>query len=329
MSDGITVVAGASGELGGRVVRALLERGARVRAVVRRGGGPGRLAALRALGVEVVEVDFADAAGLVRACAGGDCVVSTLSGVRDAIVDAQKALLDAAVAAGVPRFIPSDYCIDYTTLSRGTNRNLDLRAEFRARLDRAPIAGTSILCGMFTDLLTGPAPVVLFPLRRVVYWGDADQLLDFTTMDDTAAFTAAAALDPSTPRVLRVAGEEVSARGLARAASEATGRRFRPLRAGGLGRLALLVRMARAVAPGRDVPFPPWQGMQYLHDMFSGRAKLAPLDDGRYPALRWTPVREVLAAHVAGDSGASAADTDAGDSRGRSAPPAAPSRRSA
>jgi nucleoside-diphosphate-sugar epimerase len=296
MGGGITVVAGASGDLGGRIVRALHDRGAHVRAIVRRGGDPTRLAGLRTLGVEVAEVEYGDAAGLARACARGACVVSALSGLRPVIVDAQAALLDAAVAAGVPRFVPSDYCIDYTTLPRGTNRNLDLRAEFRERLDAAPVAATSVLNGMFADLLTGPAPVVLFPLRRVVYWEDADQPLDFTTIDDTAAVTAEAALDPSAPRFLRIAGEEISARGLASAASEATGQRFRLLRAGGLGRLGLLITVARTVAPGRGETFPPWQGMQYLRDMFSGRAKLAPLDNARYPELRWTSVREVLAA---------------------------------
>ena len=35
--------------------------------------------------------------------------------------------------------------------------------------------------------------------------------------------------------------------------------------------------------------------MQYVHNMFSGRAKLEPLDNGRYPGMRWTTVREVLA----------------------------------
>jgi hypothetical protein len=67
-----------------------------------------------------------------------------------------------------------------------------------------------------------------------------------------------------------------TARGLAHAAGEATGRRFRLLRAGGLGRLDLLIRITRAVAPARDVTFPPWQGMQYLRDMAGGRTKLAP-----------------------------------------------------
>lgn len=35
--------------------------------------------------------------------------------------------------------------------------------------------------------------------------------------------------------------------------------------------------------------------MQYLHNMFTGRPKLTPLDNARYPHIRWTSVREVLA----------------------------------
>jgi nucleoside-diphosphate-sugar epimerase len=46
--------------------------------------------------------------------------------------------------------------------------------------------------------------LILFKLKRVLYWGNADQRMDFTTIDDTAAFTASAALDPSTPRFLRL-----------------------------------------------------------------------------------------------------------------------------
>ena len=32
-----------------------------------------------------------------------------------------------------------------------------------------------------------------------------------------------------------------------------------------------------------------------MRDMYGGQAKLEPLDNGRYPDLRWTSVREVLA----------------------------------
>lgn len=295
-SDTRIILAGATGDLGGRIARALLKRGAGVRAIVRPGSANDKVAALRKLGVSIVEADFQSIPDLVKACSGGSCVVSALSGLRNVIVNSQSALLQAAVEAGIPRFIPSDFAIDFNRLPSGSNRNLDFRREFGQLLDQAPIAATSVLNGMFADLLTGEAPFVLFRFKRVVYWEDADQPLDFTTIDNTAAFTAAAALDSSTPRYLRVAGEVLSAKGLKEAASQATGEEFRLLRAGGLGRLNTLIKITRAVMPKNDEVFPPWQGMQYMRDMFDGRGKLQPLDNDRYPDIRWTPVREVLSA---------------------------------
>ncbi len=296
MEPGIVVLAGATGDLGGRIARALRERGAGVRAIVRHGSSADNVEALRELGVEIAEVDFGSSPELIKACGGGSCVVSALAGLRDVIVRAQAPLLDAAIAAGVPRFIPSDFSIDFTKLRPGTNRNLDLRREFHQRLEGTAIAATSILNGMFAELLTGQAPYILFKLKRVVYWGDPDQEMDFTTKDDTAAFTAAAALDAATPRFLRIAGDQCSARELAGIASEVTGERFRLLRAGGLGTLGALIRITRSLLPRPGDLYPPWQGMQYMANMFSGRAKLAPLDNTRYPNMRWTSVRDVLAA---------------------------------
>jgi len=40
--------------------------------------------------------------------------------------------------------------------------------------------------------------------------------------------------------------------------------------------------------------------MQYMHNMYSGLAKLGPLDNERYPGIRWTRAREVLASRAAG-----------------------------
>jgi len=221
-------------------------------------------------------------------------VVAALAGLRDVIVDAQTLLLEAALAAGVQRFIPSDYCIDYTKLAPGNNRNLDLRREFRHRLDNTAIAATSVLNGMFTDLLTGQAPVILFDRKRVLYWGNADKLMDFTTLDDTAAYTAAAALDPVTPRFLRIAGDQISARGLSIVASEITGQEFKLLRPGGLGAFNVIIAIMRRLMPAHDNLYPPWQGMQYMRDMLSGDGKLTPLDNQRYSHVRWTTVRDFL-----------------------------------
>jgi nucleoside-diphosphate-sugar epimerase len=296
MDNEIIILAGASGSLGGRITRAILKRGAMVRALVRRNSAPDRIEELQKRGAVVTEVDFNSVPEVSEACRGGSCVVSALSGLREVIVETQTRLLDAAVKAGVPRFIPSDYSIDFTKLPLGTNRNLDLRREFHARLDLAPIEATSVLNGMFTDLLTGQAPVILFKLRRVVYWEDADQPLDFTTMDDAAEFTAAAALDSSTPRFLRIAGDQISARGLVDTVSEVTGKKFRLLRAGGLKRLEKMIKITRAIFPQPRAIYPPWQGMQYMYNMSTGLPKLTPLDNHRYPGMCWTTVRNFLSA---------------------------------
>ncbi|KQP91900.1 NmrA family NAD(P)-binding protein [Methylobacterium sp. Leaf117] len=289
-ADAQTVaLAGIGGDLGGRIAAALVARGVQVRALVRSGS------TVPVPGVTAVSVDYADAAALVAACRGADCVVSALNGLEPVILDAQGRLLDAAVAAGVPRFIPSDFSLDFTGTQPGDNRNLDLRRAFMARVDRTPIRATSILNGAFADLLTGDAPIVLQRPRKVLYWGDADQLFDFTTKDDVARYTASAALDPAAPRFLRIAGDVVTARELAATMSDLTGRPFGLWRAGGLGRLGLLIRVVRALTPASDAVFPAWQGMQYLRDMASGRGKLAPLDNGRYGTVSWTDARTVLA----------------------------------
>ena len=295
MDQQLVVLAGATGNLGGRIASALRQKGAPVRAIVRPGTSDNRLALLRKQGVEIVEADLHARGQIVQACQGASCVVSTLLGLAPILIDAQGALLDAAVEAGVPRFIPSDYAMDFTRIKPGLNRNFDLHREFRARLDRAPIRSTTILNGAFMNLLNGEAPLVLFKIKRVLYWGEnADQKLDFTTTDDTAAYTAEVALDPAAPPILRIAGEQIDAAGLARAASEVSGKTFRLLRGGGLRRLQRIIKVTKALTPSSDAPFPVWQGMQYLYCMFEGSGLLTPLDNARYPNLRWTGVRTVL-----------------------------------
>jgi NmrA-like family len=73
---------------------------------------------------------MSDVEQLKQACQGVSCVVSALAGLHETIVDSQIKLLDAAISAGVPRFIPSDYSSDFTKLPAGENRNFDLRKEF-------------------------------------------------------------------------------------------------------------------------------------------------------------------------------------------------------
>ena len=293
------LVAGATGDLGHRIVTALVAKGADVRVLTRASGSSSGSTRrdLEGPHVAVVEADYDDGPALRAACEGVDAVVSAVNGLRDVIVGAQTALLEAAVATGVPRFVPSDFSADYRRIPAGSNRNLELRREFAAVLDAAPIRATSVLNGAFADMLTGQAPIVIFDRRLVLFWSHPGQVLDFTTKDDVAAVTADVALDPDAPRVVEVAGDRVTSRQLAATLTELTGERHRLQWAGTTTLLGGVAGLMRRLSHG-DEPFPAWQGMQYLVNMYSGDAQLRHVDRrGRGPS-RWTTVGDVLADHL-------------------------------
>ncbi|MFN2253966.1 MAG: SDR family oxidoreductase [Candidatus Promineifilaceae bacterium] len=116
------LVVGATGSLGGRIARGLLERGEKVRILTRRNSPSEELAkqgratsaqSLVDLGAKVVYGDLKDRASLDAAVAGVDTVISTATATQrengDTLesVDRQGTLnlLDAAQQAGVGHFI--------------------------------------------------------------------------------------------------------------------------------------------------------------------------------------------------------------------------------
>jgi uncharacterized protein YbjT (DUF2867 family) len=114
------LIAGATGSLGGRVARLLLERGERVRALVRT-ASPARAGAgrhtdphwLRAWGAETVEADLTRPETLLPALEGVSRVFSSASATKRAAsdtlaaidVEGNAALARAAAAAGVRQFV--------------------------------------------------------------------------------------------------------------------------------------------------------------------------------------------------------------------------------
>ncbi len=288
------LIAGGTGNLGELIVKALMKRGAAVRAVTRQETDPEKTAKLKQLGAEVIPVDMSNAAELKNACQGVSCVVSALSGLRDVIVDAQTQLLDAAVAAGVSRFIPSDFAADFTRLPEGDNRNFDLRKEFHRILDQSPIAPTSIMNGAFSYILSYNSPLYDFKNHTVAFWGnDPDWKMDFSTMENTADYTAAAALDMETPRILRIASFQVSPKDLAAIGEKVKGQKFRVVPMGSLEDFAAANKKDRAAHPeGENEVFPEWQARQYLHSMFSVHNET--LDNDRYPDVEWANAVDVI-----------------------------------
>jgi dihydroflavonol-4-reductase len=100
---------GATGYLGSALVHLLVREGHEVRAVVR---DPARAAALLPRSVDLVVADLDDADGLRRAADGASAVLhlaGTVGGTPEEIrrvnVEGTRAVLTAARAAGVPRFV--------------------------------------------------------------------------------------------------------------------------------------------------------------------------------------------------------------------------------
>jgi hypothetical protein len=190
--------------------------------------------------------------------------------------------------------LPSDYSLDFFKTEEGKNRNLDLRRELNRVLDQSAVRGTSLLCGAFMDLLGFGAmgPDQKTGVFRV--WGDVEQPSDFTHTDDVAKYIAAVALEHEAPRVVRVAGDTKSPREIAAIFQELRGMQVKLESAGSLEVLGQTIEKLRAEDPAEANPFPIWQRLQYARDLQSGRGRLSPLDNARYPSVYPVDIRACL-----------------------------------
>ncbi|HEX5598285.1 MAG TPA: NmrA family NAD(P)-binding protein [Micromonosporaceae bacterium] len=285
-------VAGATGNLGSRIVEELRREKLRVRALIRPETSRGEKArALAEQGVEIVEGSLVDSIEhLARAMEGAEVVISAVQGGEDVVVQGQANLLRAAEKADVPRLIPSDFAIDLFRLDPGDNLFLDHRRLAHNAFAGSPVQVTSVLNGAFTEVMTAPfLEIVDWEAGTFSYWGDGEQPCDFTTVADTAAYTVAAALDPATAgRPVRVAGDVLTMKEFHAALERGTGRRLRIQQRGSVEDLSVELkrRQATAINPMEYV------ALQYTLAMVSGKAKLDPLDNDRFPAVQPTSVMD-------------------------------------
>jgi hypothetical protein len=101
------VLAGATGNLGGPILKALLNAGFDVTVVSREGGNSSKLTPHPNL--DIKEVDFTRVESMTPALSGAEAVISCLA---TSAIGSQNPLIDAAVAAGVKRFIPAEFGMD-------------------------------------------------------------------------------------------------------------------------------------------------------------------------------------------------------------------------
>ena len=210
------LVCGATGDLGGRIVRLLIREGQQVRAFVR----PATDASwLQAEGVEVIRGDLRDPASLGPALDGIDTVVTTanalgriLAGPTDltiADVDGQgiQNLIRAAEQAGVGRFVfVSAAGIDEEVARLGPLPAAKWAAEkaLRATSMQVVIVRPDMFQEIWLAPLTGIDPAV----GKALIYGHGELPHRYVAPDDAAALCAHVAVAPDPPAMVEFGGPE-------------------------------------------------------------------------------------------------------------------------
>lgn len=232
-----------------------------------------------------------------RAFDGATAVVSAIQGGPEVIVDRQLDMLRAARAAGVRRFFPSDYSLNFFGLAEGENINSDWRREFARRADqeRGPVEVIHVLQGCFLDegVLLGFLKVIDLETRTAHFWGDGNEKMQLTTYADTAAYVAEAALTgDGLPERLFVAGDMVSFHELVADVAASLDQTITAISKGSLADLdaEIATRMA-----DRPADIPHWLPLMYWRAMLNGKGKPGPLANDRFASIEPMTARQYFA----------------------------------
>ncbi len=190
------------------------------------------LAAIRSLGVQIVPGDLATAtpAALAALFQRFHTVVGCTGFVAGS--GTQRKLARAVLDAGVPRYVPWQFGVDYDAIGRGSaqdlfDEQLDVRDLLRAQ-DRT--AWIIISTGMFTSFLFDPGfGVVDLEQNTVHALGSWDNAVTVTTAEDIGALTAAIlfAKPAILNQVVYTAGDTLTYGQLADAVEAVRGRQVR------------------------------------------------------------------------------------------------------
>ncbi|KAF2789278.1 NAD(P)-binding protein [Melanomma pulvis-pyrius CBS 109.77] len=158
--------------------------------------------------------DPAAARALAKGC---DVVVCCYLGPNALMTNAQKLLVDACAAERVPRYIPSDYCLDFTRLAYGQLPAKDPMKDVMAYVEATPnVAGVHVLIGVLMETWWSRVFGVWDPEAPALrFWGDGDDEWECTTYGDAAAFVAQVAVDEGAVGVMKFVGDRKSTREIA------------------------------------------------------------------------------------------------------------------
>jgi uncharacterized protein YbjT (DUF2867 family) len=279
------LVAGVTGMLGGRIAHHLLEQpGVSLRLLVRDdaladSAKKEKLRALEAQGATVAFGDLADGDSLRRATEGVDIVVSAVQGGDDVIIDGQLALARAAREQGAWRILPSDFALDLFAATPGEHPAFDRRRAADEAIAEIGIEHVHILNGAFLDGMVDMG--FDHAARTVSFWGSGDEIFEATTVEDTARFTARAAIDRdliSGP--LPIIGDRISANSRTDVVERITGQHYTRHSNGSVDDLRTMLADARDRGDVMNQTY-----AAYLLYMTTGQTRVSNPQNSHYPDI--------------------------------------------
>ncbi|KAK5044486.1 hypothetical protein LTR84_010767 [Exophiala bonariae] len=281
----LVIVAGATGDLAGRIIHKLLQiQSVQVRGYAR---SPEKITeSIREHErFSVVQGQVDDKAKIREAIRGASVVICAYQGYDDVMYDGQKYLIDACEELGVERYFASDWTLEYDSLSLGQHEGKDCMLKVKAYLQGKRTKGVHIYIGCFVETFLGYMNVWDPETTAFTFWGNGDEPWDLTTFDDAAAYTVATVLDPSAVGILRFRGDKKSTREIAQLYEKVYGRVPKLVSRGTITELYDFMQAEKQKYVGQN----KWLYMTWFYQYYilNGQTLLKePIHNKRYPNVQ-------------------------------------------
>ncbi|MFP2925606.1 NmrA/HSCARG family protein [Pyxidicoccus sp. 3LG] len=223
------LVVGATGQQGGAVARCLLDRGHRVRVLVRTPEAPAARE-LERLGARLAPGNLEDPSSLVRAMAGADAVFGVTTPFQGLAAEVAHglALVDAAREAGVAHFVFTSAC----NADRGTGiPSFENKRRVEEHLVRSGVPFTIVAPVYFLENLLTPFSLAGLRAGTFSRWMSVERSVQYIAVEDIGRFSALALerREPFLGHRIDLAGDELDGTRGAEILSRELGRPIQPV----------------------------------------------------------------------------------------------------
>ncbi|GKZ36205.1 hypothetical protein AbraIFM66950_007201 [Aspergillus brasiliensis] len=236
--------------------------------------------------LEIIEGTAFDQDAIATFVQGCDVVVCCYLGDDQLMINGQKLLIDACESANVPRYVASDWALDYTKLKLGELFPKDPMIHIKNYLDTKKVtAGVHILIGGFMEPIFSPFfNIVDVQSNTFRYWGDGHEIMEGTTYDDAAKYTAKVVLDAEAKGVLKFVGGRATIQEIAKSYEKVYGAPVTLEKRGSLEDLYKTMHDLRTKNP-QDIY--SYMSLFFYYYWVNGQTFVGPeLDNARYPDVK-------------------------------------------